>query len=97
MMNHLPGIRRACLDMAQANGCVNRIEPTSVWLERAHTMLTTLHGPLQPIDRWLNNLSDDDMRTVIDGEHSEMERVLKGAPVGTDALLNAWAIVLGLG
>lgn len=87
-----PGIARAALEMAYDNGGVNRHRPERVTMKELDIVLAggiDVAFDLSAIDRWLTELSDDELLTAVAGEHSEVQELMTRAPPGTDELLNA--------
>ena len=92
LSNHrFPGIAKATLEMSYANGGINRYRREFDALKALDRVLETgvdVAMDLPAIDEWLSGLSDDDMLTVVDGEETEMLKIVEDAPPGTDSLLN---------
>jgi len=88
-----PGIAKAALEMAYCNGGVNRYRPEREVIAALDQRVLgggiDLAFDLRAIDRWLGALHYDDLQTAVDGEQSEMEQLIAGAPAGTEAVLNA--------
>lgn len=100
MSQQLPGISRAALSMTYDNGGINRDRSEADMqkdlaaflaecIEANHSGIpTTLYSQLRAIDNWLNQLSEDDLDTVCNGEKTEAQDAIKEAPDGTNFLLN---------
>lgn len=86
-----PGIKRAAIEIALDNGGINRDRSMSQMLADFGNWLEDQDQAILPsIDAWLTDLSEDDLSTVCCGEHSDMQRLIKSAPPGTDDLLNRY-------
>jgi hypothetical protein len=95
-----PGILRAALTMTLDNGGINRDRSEADMqkdlaaflakcMEANHSGIrTTLYSQLWAIDNWLNQLSEDELNTVCNGEETEAQDAIKTAPDGTNFLLN---------
>jgi hypothetical protein len=87
------GIARAALEMAYDNGGVNRDRPERVTIEELDYVLANINDEspdvLGVINDWLVRLSDEDLVTAVAGEHSEVQELMKRAPLGTAELLNS--------
>lgn len=85
-----PGLSRAALEMAYANGGINRDRREDEVLKKLHELVGSFVViDMMPIDLWLSRLSEDDMLTAVDGEEEDQKKVLAGAPPMTDLILNA--------
>lgn len=85
-----PGIRRAGLVMSRCNGGINRLRTKEAVLRAMDRFLEQGNEDLAAISAWLLALSDEDLETVVDGEHEEQQALVAGAPPYTDALLCAY-------
>jgi hypothetical protein len=100
LAQRFPGITRAALSMAYDNGGINRDRSEADMrkdlatflakcMEAKHSGLrTTLYSQLRTIDTWLDQLSDEEIDTVCNGEETEAAAAVKQAPEGTSFLLN---------
>lgn len=91
-MGKYPHIERAAITIAYANGCINRDTPEEkVWLrvERFLGSGEYANDTLSHINEWLGGLSEHDLGVICDGEQDEMQKILRGAPRLTAALLEA--------
>lgn len=90
--HRFPGIAKAALEMAFANGGVNRHRREVDVLKDLEGVLAfsgvDMAMDLTAISAWLDTLADDHLLVVADGEETEMQNLLVGAPAGTDELLN---------
>lgn len=97
----LPGISKAALEIAYDNGGINRgrseddcLKELAAylqenWLSATHSGLKTiLYANLLSIDRWLDQLSAEDLSTACAGEETEADAILVGSPPQTNELLN---------
>lgn len=98
MLDKLPGVRKALVSMALDNGAINRnrheeelVAAFSKYLAQTmpiHAGLRSVEiAHLIAIDRWLDNLSEEDLDTVCRGEENEVKEFLKDAPEDTQVLL----------
>lgn len=87
-MQHYQAITKAATLMARSNGAINRHRTEADFLDKL--ALVMMHSPhdLDAIDKFLASRTDDQLLTIVDGERTEMEAELIGAPVATDMLLN---------
>ena len=85
-----PGIRRAGLLMSRDSGGINRHRPESQVLAEMDEFLERRDEDLAPISDWLLALPDEDLETVVAGEHEEQQALLAGAPTFTDDVLEAY-------
>lgn len=87
-MKHHPNIYKASAHMARSNGGINRFRTEDDFKDALAKVM--MHSPhdLDAIDQWLSTRTDAQIETLVDGEQSEMQRELEGAPPGTDMLLN---------
>ena len=83
-------IRRACLLISRSNGGINRGRPETRVLREMQKFLDTrpYEAEFKAIDEWLGTLTEDQLETVCDGEHSEMKAIMKDAPPFTETLLH---------
>lgn len=91
MSDRWPGIKRAALEIAYDNGGINRDRSEKTMLKECDNFLDSHpEEMLQPIDKWLSELSEDDLSTVCAGEESDAKALLETAPPFTEFLLNAY-------
>lgn len=88
-----PLLKEVCIEMACANGGINRDRPVAAFLRKAERIVfATAHAPedMAAIEVWLSGLTDDERSTLADGEHTEGQALLATAPCGAflDELLN---------
>jgi hypothetical protein len=101
ILSTFPGITKAALSIAYDNGGINRFRSEAdclhelaeyidrEWLSADHTGLRTiLWANLINMDRWIDELSDEQLETVCNGEETEVKAAMIAAPYGTDELLN---------
>ncbi len=86
----MESIRKACLLISYSNGGVNRDRSEARVLREMQHFIDTrpYNGELKAIDAWLGTLTADQLETVCDGEQSEMDAIMKGAPAFTETLLH---------
>lgn len=91
-MSRWPGILRAAQEMSYCNGGINRDRTVETMTRQFEEWMEAriMKGSFQAIDAWLAGLSDEELRTVVDGEAEEMAAFLRdrGAPECTNELLN---------
>lgn len=93
IVDRLPGICRAYIDMERCNGGINRYRTEAdalAYLERSiqkDGLDVAMDLPI--IDAYFAKLSDDDLLLVVDGEETERDEFMKSAPEGANAFLNA--------
>jgi hypothetical protein len=87
-----PSIEKACLEIAYDNGGVNRLRPEAqVRKEIADFLAARPYSDhFGAIDKWLGELSKDELETVCAGEETEMLAVLSTAPAWTSSLLEQY-------
>lgn len=86
-----PAIAKAALEMAYANDGVNRDRRERDVIRALRPILNDgaeIAFDLSAIDAWPATLSDEQLLTVVDGEHQEAQALLSNSPPGTEALLS---------
>jgi hypothetical protein len=87
-----PNIRKACLEISYDNGGVNRHRPETQVRKELDDFLAKrpYSDNFSEIDKWLGNLSKDELQTVCAGEESEMNAILSSSPAFTATLLEEY-------
>lgn len=86
----MENIRKACLLISYSNGGVNRYRTETKVLREMQQFIDTrpYNSELKVIDAWLGTLTEGQLEIVCDGEQSEMDAIMKGAPAFTETLLH---------
>lgn len=96
MINDFPGLKKAFLEIAYDNGGINRERSEETMLEEASQFLynNAFKFEYEPMSKWLDELSKEDLSTLCAGEHSEGQEILMRLPPllrkRTDTLLNQY-------
>jgi hypothetical protein len=86
-----PGIRRAALEIAYDNGCINRFQSETKALRKVDRFISGQPLDLiEQMDVWLSGLSDEEISDACCGGDGEPERlaVMAGAPPFADGILD---------
>lgn len=93
IQTRLPGISKAVILMERCNGGVNRYRTEGDVLKALARAIETdgldIAMNLPAIDAYFTALPDDELLTVVDGEETERDELMKAAPDGADAFLQA--------
>lgn len=84
-----PNIVRAIKEMALCNNVINRHYPEKQFMFELEGYIACC--PIYPttmnhIERWISSLTDEQIEILVDGEETEMERLLLNAPPSTGEL-----------
>lgn len=85
-----PGITRAAVEMAYDNGGVNRDRSEATVVRQLARFMDGIGiepWQLRDIDRWLTDLSEDDILTAVAGEETEMLELMRKGPPFAHKLL----------
>lgn len=86
-INDYPVIKCLVISIAASNGIINRLEPVEMILGKAEECLGAdgvMTDDVQKLNIWLGSLSADELDTLADGEHEEMDAISKNCPLGED-------------
>lgn len=84
LMQCFPNVRRTVLDIALAQGAVNRIEAEHKVMDRAAEWIENNVAPdsLRELESWLGSLTAEELEVLADGEAQEMLDLVATSPVG---------------
>lgn len=74
-----PNIRKAALELAYDNGMINRFNSEEEWLGAASLCLSADgvdYADLQILDNFIATLTDEQVITLVAGEHEEMQALI---------------------
>lgn len=85
-----PAIAKAAVEMAYANGGINRHRREDNVLRKLDRLLSETSVAMDhiKINEWLANLTYEELQIVVDGEEVERDQFMRNAPAGTNALLD---------
>lgn len=86
-MSHYHNFRAAVLEMAQANGCINRAESTNALLLRVDNCVarSRMHyTDIETLDMWLGKLTPEQLSNLVDGEQMESNDIAATSPIGSN-------------
>jgi len=91
IINKFPGIKRAALYLAHANGMIYRGCTEEQWLSSLDYVLGAEGvdtDELQKLDDWCKTLSDEQVETLVDGEEEEMQQLVDSCPTEAVGIFN---------
>lgn len=83
---HYKQLERAVVRMALCNGCINRDREEVALVDEFRDWLADQRYEAVTLDawcHWLGHLTEDQLDTLVDGEETEMEALVLGAPQPT--------------
>lgn len=90
IIRRYPAIAKACFLIALDNGGIRRDRSVLKWAGEFSRWLERRAEPLAEINRWLGDLTDEQLDTVCTGEATEADAALAAAPAFTQSLLNKY-------
>lgn len=88
LIDTYPTLKKAALILAYDNGVTHRM-PEQVWLNNTDSVLGAegvVTEDLQKLENWCATLSEEQLETLVAGEHDECLELIQDCPTNSDGI-----------